>query len=298
MERHQQSPRIPESVWKVHEDTIQRVYMTEKQNLETLMEGMAAIHNFDASKKQYRGIFQKWGFNKNNLLNDIPGNDRRRAAQALPKRLVQEPFLIVICCQPSPPEFRWSTEEERQLWRIKVATDTIIKGSFGSTSCKWTLDNFSFFASPIGLSLSYEWQSLESLCTAIADMSGSGVQSHGRGSIELLLQRTEGLKETLSPEYFVVQLAYIWRICLNLTKTRLPLPRYTIPDSQHPISIHPLAPSFLYRLDQQMQTNFREGDPARQVISSLLVILRISPHRFKSALKLAYRMSIKVLRIH
>jgi hypothetical protein len=49
MERHQQSPRIPESVWKVHEDTIQRVYMTEKQNLETLMEGMAAIHNFDAS---------------------------------------------------------------------------------------------------------------------------------------------------------------------------------------------------------------------------------------------------------
>lgn len=89
-------------------------------------------------------------------------------------------------------------------------------------------------------------------------------------------------------------MVYIWRICLNLTKIRLPLPRYKLPNLQYPISIHPLAPSFLQRLERKLATKFGRGDPACEIISSLLFIFRSSPQRFKTALQLAYQINIKV----
>lgn len=200
----------------------------------------------------------------------------------------------MVSWTPRPPRFRWYGEEERQLWKIKVATDNIINGSFGSTHWKWTPNNFSFFESPIGLTLSYQWQSVESLCTAITDLSGNGIPLFLKKCLELLFHRIEDLNETLSKECFLLQMVYIWRICLNLTKIRLPLPTYELPNSTYPVSIHPLAPSFLHLLDTKLAAKFGPDDPTCQVISSLLFIFRSSPQRFKTALQLGYRMTIKV----
>ncbi|KAH5325877.1 hypothetical protein HBI12_080270 [Parastagonospora nodorum] len=69
------SQRIPEKRWRVHKDTIHRLYVTENRPLTAaggVKDIMTTRHNFSATKAQYETKLKRWGFHKyspaNNLL--------------------------------------------------------------------------------------------------------------------------------------------------------------------------------------------------------------------------------------
>ena len=182
----------------------------------------------DASEKQYRTRFKKWGFKKNDnqrasRSSDIPSveNDRRRTAQALSVRTRHVAFILQVSRYRPAPEFRWHSYDEKELWRIHIATDNIVRGSFGCARWNWTAESFSYSSPSIGQGISRRWQYLDSLCSAIIDLSAAGVPSYINGSLQVLVSEIVGIACTVERQCFMIQLIWIWKICLNLSKIRL-----------------------------------------------------------------------------
>ncbi|KAJ0134241.1 Serine-threonine kinase receptor-associated protein [Fusarium oxysporum f. sp. albedinis] len=293
-------PRIPEAEWERQKPTIERVYMEEQQSLRYLGEGMTAIRGFIASEHEYRRSFEKWGFKKNGIeqassltLDDPSQQDRKRTAQALPSRSMQRSFILRFHLHHNSPEFLWHDDIERELWRIKSATDTIINGSFASGKDVWRADHASFIAPSINMDSFQQWQHLESQSSAIVALTGMGVDAEVRGSLEELFRNIESLKGFRNRKAFIPQLIYMWRVCLNLFKVRLPLPRPKIAGSHSMLSINPITPALIQRLEVRLTANFEKADPACEILAALLTIFRHTPQKFKSALECGYFMTIR-----
>ncbi|KAH7216986.1 uncharacterized protein BKA55DRAFT_585251 [Fusarium redolens] len=294
-------PKTPETEWEERKQDIERIYMTEQRSLKTLSEGMASLCGFIASDKEYRRHFKKWGWIKNNLdqapslnINHNPQQDRKRVAQALPPQAIKQTSSSQVFQCRQAPEFRWHADIERELWRIKAATDTIIYGSFGSGKERWIADKVSLIAPSSHLDNSQQWIHLESQCSAIVALAETGIHAQVRGSLEQLFQTVERLKSTIKPNSFIPQLVCIWRVCLNLFKARLPLPRLTSADGLRVLlSINPLAPRFIQKLEDHLTSTFGKRNPICEIMAALLAIFRHTPDKFKLALECGYFMTIK-----
>ncbi|KAJ4140984.1 hypothetical protein NW768_000191 [Fusarium equiseti] len=60
------APRIPDSQWEVHKETIQSLYLEQNKTIDEIIGFMAENHQFYASKKQYiRKVTVNWKFRKN-----------------------------------------------------------------------------------------------------------------------------------------------------------------------------------------------------------------------------------------
>ncbi|KAF4943720.1 hypothetical protein FGADI_13213 [Fusarium gaditjirri] len=290
------NPRISDSQWEGHRETIERVYMTEQQSLKHLGEGMTAIHGFIASDREYRRNFAKWEFKKNSTgqaIDHASHQDRKRIAKAPPSRLTQESFILKFHIHDLCPEFRWHDNIERELWRIKKATDTIINGSFAPGKDGWIVNHASFIAPPIAMKSFQQWQHLDSQSSAIVALAGMGIDAEVRGSLEELFQNLERLQSLGSHKAIIPQLIYIWRVCLNLFKARLPLPQPKTVDNHSLLSINPLIPALIQRLEVHLTAKFGERDPACEIMAALLTIFRHTPQKFKLALECGYFMTIK-----
>ena len=220
-------------------------------------------------------------------------NDRRRTAQALSVRPRHVAFILQVSRYRPAPEFRWHSYDERELWRIQIATDNIVRGSFGCAKWNWTAESFSYSSPSIGQGISRRWQYLDSLCSAIIDLSTAGVPNYVKGCLQVLFSEVADIARTVERRCFIIQLIWIWKICLNLSKICLPLPRTTIPDGHTSISTNPLPPKLLCMLKQQLATKFGRYDPACQAMSGLLAIFVTAPEKLKSTLDCAYFMTIK-----
>ncbi|KAF5563828.1 hypothetical protein FNAPI_2438 [Fusarium napiforme] len=290
------NPRVPEALWERQKQTIERVYMTEQRSLKYLREGMIDINGFIASEHEYRRNFTKWGFKKNGTeqaVNHASHQDRKRTAKAPPLRLMQKGFISKFHLHDLSPEFRWHDDIERELWRIKSATDTIINASFAPGKDGWIADRVSFIAPSIGMDSFQQWQHLDSQSSAIVALTGMGVDAEIRGSLEELFHNLESLQGLKNRKAIIPQLIYIWRVCLNLFKARLPLPRPKTADSHSIISINPLTPALIQRLEGHLTAKFGRKDPACEIMNALLTIFRHTPQKFKLALECGYFITIK-----
>ncbi|KAJ4009056.1 hypothetical protein NW766_009239 [Fusarium irregulare] len=60
------APRIPETQWEVHKETIKSLYLEQNKTIDETISFMAENHQFYASKKQYiRKITVNWKLRKN-----------------------------------------------------------------------------------------------------------------------------------------------------------------------------------------------------------------------------------------
>ncbi|CVL07298.1 uncharacterized protein FMAN_16244 [Fusarium mangiferae] len=290
------TPRIPDAQWERQKQTIERIYMTEQRSLKHLGEGMTAIHGFIASEREYRRNFEKWEFKKNGTeqaVDHVSHQDRKRIAKAPPSRLMQKSFILKFYIHNLCPEFRWHDNIERELWRFKNATDTIINGSFASGKDGWIANHVSFIAPSIGMDSFQQWEHLNSQSSAIVALTGMGIDAEVRGSIEELFQNLERLQSFQNRKAIIPQLIYIWRVCLNLFKARLPLPQPKTGESHSILSINPLVPALIQRLEVHLTAKFGRKDPACEIMAALLTIFRHTPQKFKLALECGYFMTIK-----
>ncbi|RSL68858.1 hypothetical protein CEP53_002427 [Fusarium sp. AF-6] len=285
-------PGIPEKEWEKWKETIERIYMVEQQTLKVLIKGMASTHGFIATEKQYRNRLEKWGFWKNNTqrnpsatVNRGSDHPRTRAAQALPSN-EQRPTLDLQPYRHQPsPEFRWSDNMEQQLWKMQIAIDTIIKGSFGSTNEKWESDGITITAPTSVLDNSQNWQRLNSQCSAFVALSGVGLHRHLRAALQQLMQDTKEVKSVFSPKAFIFQLIYMWKMCLELLKPRLPLPRLKTADGQSHLSLNPIVPTFVDQWEKRLAKKLGKRDPTCDIMAALLAIFRSSPEKLKMGLE-------------
>lgn len=180
---------------------------------------------------------------------------------------------------------------------MQIAIDTIIKCSFGSANEneKWTSDQITLTAPSTELNDSRRWQHINSQCSAFVALSGIGLYAQLRAALKQLNKDVKRLDIFLKPKAFLFQLIYMWRMCLELLKARLHLPRVQTVDGQSKLSLNPLVPTFLAQWEEHLAQTLGSRDPACDIMAALLTIFRRSPGRLKMGLERGYFMTIKGL---
>lgn len=178
---------------------------------------------------------------------------------------------------------------------MQIAIDTIIMGSFGSESEKWTSDKIKLAAPSPVLDKSLKWQRLNSQCSAFVVLSGIELYAHLKPALEQLMQDADEINMAISPKAFLLQLVYMWRICLGLLNARLHLPRVKTANGQSTISLNPIVPTLVDKWGKQLVKKLGQHDPTCDIMSALIAIFKQSPEKLKMALKRGYYMTIRSL---